>query len=265
MQWFDELDLDPGSPAVAMKTRALGDQSWLLADDRRSDELELKADLCRDRHGEVFMTLPGTSEAADELIGLIEACGFAVSTDPALHPLDRAGRSVQEDLCLLRRETTGWTLAAASVCFPTRWRLADKIGRSVTDVHAPIPGYRTRLAGRVDALFDRLGDRIVRRRNWFVHPDPSLFQPRPPEDGDPTIPASRCLADLVVRSERQTLRRLDGTGSIVFTIRVQQASLGEVVGSRPDMVAYLHGAPASELHHRGMHPDQVVELRLAVG
>ncbi|MGF2075692.1 heme-dependent oxidative N-demethylase subunit alpha family protein, partial [Enterococcus casseliflavus] len=39
-----------------------------------------------------------------------------------LHPLDLAGRLVQEDLCLMRRDaaTHLYRLVGASLCFPTR-------------------------------------------------------------------------------------------------------------------------------------------------
>ena len=115
---------------------------------------------------------------------------------------------MQEDLCLLRRRDDGWYLEAASLCFPSRWRLADKIGRHITEVHGPVDGYVDQLASKVDRLFDRLTDRPVLRRNWYIHPDPTLFQPAPPPDGDPSSPQPDALATLVVRSERQTLRRL---------------------------------------------------------
>lgn len=196
--------------------------------------------------------------------------------DAELHPLDRAGRSTQEDLCLLRRRDDGWYLEAASLCFPSRWRLADKIGRHITEVHGPVRGYVEHLASKMDMLFDRLTDRPVWRRNWFLYGDSALFQPAPPVGGDRVIEAASVMEDVVVRSERQTLRRLpdDDCGGrwVLFTIRVQQAPLAAFCGDVSDgghrrldaLDRYLDGADPGSLEHRGLTPAQVAEIRTAL-
>jgi dimethylamine monooxygenase subunit A len=270
--WFDEIDLDPEGRWLRMGTRNLGERPWLVADDRRRDELALKARLSAERHDEVFAALPGSEAAGAETLALVEAgCerlrldpGDAGPVDAGAHPLERAGRLVQEDLCLMRREPEGWILAAASLCFPSRWRLAAKLGHPMAAVHGPVEGFDPALTSRVDQLFDRLGDRIVWRRNWFVHPDAALFQPDRPTAGDPVVSAERCLDDLHLRSERQTLRRLPDTGWILFTIRIQQDPLGRFVADpdlRAALVRYLDEAPPDQLAHRGIGGDQRAELR----
>jgi dimethylamine monooxygenase subunit A len=312
--WFDEIDLDPERSSLAMGTRALGDRPWLVADDQRDVELGLKAHLCAERHTDVFAALDDTETAGASVEALVQAAlaeaapsdapgtarpprasreadsrptapqpawgntSAASGTDDRadLHPLDRAGRSTQEDLCLLRRRDGGWYLEAASLCFPSRWRLADKIGRHITEVHGPVRGYADHLASKVDLLFDRLTDRPVWRRNWFLYGDPALFQPAPPVGGDPIVEAVAVLEKLVVRSERQTLRRLpddDRGGSwVLFTIRVQRAQLAEFCGDRSHggdrrrdaLDRYLEGADPGSLEHRGLTPAQVTEIRMAL-
>ena len=273
-RWLDEVDLDPGSNWLSMGTRALGSRPWLVADGHREVELARKAELLAERPDEVLAVDPGSERPGRETLALIEAWCAEAGLEPpvalpgGLHPLDRAGRLVQEDLCLLARDDDGWVLRAASLCFPSRWRLADKLGRSQNRVHDPVEGYQDTLAPRVDRLFDRLGSRIVWRRNWFVHPDPELFQPDRPPAGDPIVPAQRCGEELFVRSERQTLRRLPGSGWILFTIRTQQEPLGVLLadgGRRRRFQRYLAEAPPDQLAHRGLAPAQVGELRLALG
>lgn len=56
------------------------------------------------------------------------------------HPLDLAARLVQE------AERDGYVLAALSVCFPSRWRIAEKLGKPLRDIHAPVPHYDEKLA-----------------------------------------------------------------------------------------------------------------------
>ncbi len=268
--WLDEIMLDPAVPAVSMGTRALRDRPWLVVDERRGSELELKRTLLHERHDEVFAALPGTEEPGSAVVALMATAGVEVLADDSLHPLDRAGRSIQEDLCLLGRRTDGWYLEAASLCFPSRWRLSDKIGRHVTEVHGPVEGYRERLAPRVDSFLERLGERPSWRRNWFVHGDDALFQPAAPPGGDPLVAAAAVGTGLYVRSERQTLRAVPVDGDrrwVLFTIRVQQAPLGQLLTDperRQAFGRYLDEAPGAELTHRGMPPAQVRELKAAL-
>lgn len=262
--WFDELDLDPTSSWRRMGTRALGDRPWLVRDDNAAGELALREQLLAERRDDVVATHgDGWRRPAEEVRSLVAAAGFA--PDPGVDdPLEAAARVVQEDLCLLRRRHDRWHLDAAVVCFPSRWRLADKIGRPLVEVHEPVDGYRADLDRRVETFFDRLGSRPVLRRNWFVHPDGALHQPDAPAV-DPIVPSESAMAELHLRSERQTLRALP-SGWVLFTIRIQHAPLGEVlVGDRRHrFAAYVEEATPDDLAHRGMAADQVIELRAAL-
>ncbi|MEO1061756.1 MAG: DUF3445 domain-containing protein [Actinomycetota bacterium] len=265
--WLDELDLRVEARPVEMGTRALGDRPWLVVDDHRDAELALKRALRAEHGAEVFAALDGSEEASAEVLALVlDAVGG--DPEPDLHPLDDAGLRVQEDLCVVQPVDGSWQLRAASLHFPSRWRLADKLGRSITEVHGPVDRYRAALAARVDRLFERIGERPVLRRNWFVHPDPRLFQPDRPVGGDPVVAADRALDELHVRSERQTLRRLPGSGAVLFTIRVQQVTLAELVADaarRAALVRLLDEGDADVLSHRGLAAPQVAELRRALG
>ena len=81
-------------------------------------------------------------------------------------------------------------LTAASLCFPARWRLSDKLGRPMADIHRLVPGFNAKLARPVDRFFDRVEpDQPYLRANWSVIDDPTLFQPTGHGRGahDPTI------------------------------------------------------------------------------
>ncbi len=284
--WFDEIDL--GQPWRRMGTRTLGGEGWLVVDADRDTELALKRRLMTERLDDVVAAVsPDVAPPAADLVAMIEAEVTALGVDvdavppvsvadPSERLLARAGLMVQEDVCLLRRRPSvgdpggqlRWHLDGASLCFPSRWRLADKIGRPLTDVHQPVAGYDTHLARRVDGLFDSLAE-PRRRRNWFVHPDGSLFQPSIPVGGDPVVPAAEVMTGLWLRSERQTLLRIgDGWPDwIVFTIRVQHAPLGRFLadGGRRDAFArWVADADAEEVTHHGIAPDQRAELLVAL-
>ncbi len=260
VDWTGELDLGIHESWPRMGTRSLGEHRWLIVDEHLDAELDLRARLLRERRSEVLAEPPPAAAATEELEAMVAAAGVGIASGST--PLERLGRSVQEDFCLLSRGTDEWVLDAAVLCFPSRWRLADKLGRPLTEVHGPVPRYAPTLAERVTTMLDRLGERTVLRRNWFVHPDPSLFQPLRPPGGDPVVPATDCGSGLFLRSERQTLRRLPSTGWVVFTIRIQQCTLGDLAMARPaDLRTFVCDGSADLQRHKGMAVQQVDEVR----
>ena len=259
-----EIDLNPTGPHVRMGVRSLGTRPWLLRDEKEQEELFLKKSLREDPTKEVFLTLEHTEEASESVISLLRSESREL-VDGDLHLLDRAGLSVQEDLCLLRRSKRQWELEAASLSFPSRWKLREKIGKGVTELHSPVEGYTEFLERKVTSLLDRLGTYPTWRRNWFVHPDDSLYQPDRPPGGDPIIPSSNIGEELFVRSERQTLRALDLPGWILFTIRVQQTPLNNLIDERGDeFTKWLREAPESHHRQKGLQSEQVNEILNAI-
>lgn len=240
--WLDELAFEPGPPWLTMGTRGLDASTWLLADDDRERDLALKASLLAERHDEVFAALPtpAVHRASLEVLALVEAASGHRSGDQSLHALDAAGRLVQEDLCLLIVRDGVPHLDAASLCFPSYWRLGDKLGLPLAAVHSPVAHYAEELATRVDRFISRLAvERPVWRRNWSIHDDPTYFLPAP------TPPrAVQPPQGLWLRSERQTLRRLNTPDSVLFTIRTQQVPLA-VLAERPDVARRMAAAIAA--------------------
>ena len=238
--WLDELSLHPSPPHLRMGTRSLDLDRWLIADEHRETELDLRRRLIAERREDVFGALDGTDAACAETLALVrdwlqtqEHVGGTADLDD--HPLAAAGRLVQEDLCLMVRHDDGWYLDAAVLCFPTLWLLGDKLGRVNADVHAPVPHFAEELRAKVDGFFDRLSPgKPVWRRNFSIMPEPMLCLAA--REFDPPLSSVTLAADgapLWLRSERQTLRRLPESGAILFTIRVQIAPAG-VLLARPD-------------------------------
>ena len=235
--WLDELSFEPGPPWHAMGTRALPERAWLVGDEQRPADLARKRALLDAAHDVVAGSRPGAGEAAEEAARLV-ALAAGAPLDPDREPLEAAALLVQEDLCVLTRAAAGWVLVAGVVCFPSMWRLPDKLGLHLTAVHGPVPAYEAELAARVDRFLDRLRpERPVWRRNWLLHDSPALHLPDPPSPNPcPSVPD-----DLWLRSERQVLRRLPGTGAILFTIRTQQSPLAALAG-RPDVALGMGAA-----------------------
>ena len=262
---------------LRMGLRPLDLDRWIEVDDRRDVELVEKESLLATRHGDVvaFVEHPDVDAAAVELDELVcewlgeHGVDFA-EVDPGLHPIDRCGRRTQEDWCLLvDLDATGPILAAASVCFPTRWTLRDKIGQSTAAIHAPVSRYDDQLSVPVDRFLDRLApDGPVWRLNWNVLDDGALHQPVRPsrsvERAGPRPAGDFDVGhDIWLRVERQTLRRLPGTGAIAFSIRVHQQSLASLAGQRgvlERLAAAIDALPEPTFRYKGL-PAFAVELR----
>ncbi|HEY3143003.1 MAG TPA: DUF3445 domain-containing protein [Acidimicrobiales bacterium] len=253
-----------------MGTRSLSGD-WLLDGSDVAEQLAEKQRLHATHHDEVFATVHGldvVDTASAELLAAVVVLrprSLPDDDSAAQHPLDSAGRLVAEDLCLLVREPDGWILGGASLCFPSHWRLADKLGRSVGLIHDPVPGYATELTTRVDRFLDRLPlGPGVWRRNWTIHDSPTLFAPDVPPPPEPSIEPADAGHRLWLRSERQTLRRLPDSGAIVFGIRSQQVRL-DTIAADPVLCQRLADTaaawPSEFVRYRGGPP--IVEPLIA--
>jgi hypothetical protein len=135
---------------------------------------------------------------------------------------------VQEDLVLMRRGADGYRLAAAVLCFPSFWSLKERFGATLDQLHAPVPGYAERLATRMNRIFDNLQVGLpVWRVNWSIAPNGTLHQPV--SRAKPRRWLEQGL-DAFIRVERQTLRRLPGSGDILFTIKLHADPVTALAG-----------------------------------
>lgn len=221
--------------------KPLDPRDWIDLDDRLGPYLDEKARLAASRFADIFAAEPGTEAAQIETLELLAAhlperypdtyrrSGTTLTIVPLGRQIDLTARPalhtaaqlVQEDFVLMRRDESGWRFAAAALAFPSSWRLADKFGRNMDEVHAPVPGFGagTRNAGLIARMFDHLRPETpMLRWNWSLFSDPALFHPEPSHPAGPRFGAAAESAWL--RVERQTLRRLPASGDILFTIRI---------------------------------------------
>lgn len=176
-----------------------------------------------DAHPEAVAWLPGSEPAQAELADVVGAAEPTIAA---------CGRAVVDDLCVL--DGTSLVLVAGAVVHPNRWRLADKLGAPLLDVHGPVPGYPGRLAGQVDRVLRSLRPgRAIERRSWALLDDPTLHQPVAG-----VAPRHFDAERLWLRVERQALRRLEVTGAVVFAIRTRQWRV-DAVADHPEQAAGL--------------------------
>ncbi|KAG2148063.1 hypothetical protein DEU56DRAFT_783971 [Suillus clintonianus] len=179
---------------------------------------------------------------------------------------------IQEDVALMIEGTDGkYYFQAGAICIPGFWRMRDKIGMTLDDIHISgnVPQFKEKLQTSMERFFKRMPvDKPVIRNNYFIqtckpshvaHADSEarldveeecVFEVDPeelgwsestngPEDsflhghGHAAKPASYLApSTLRLRSERQTLRRLPRTGAIVFGIRTYLFKIEELARER---------------------------------
>ena len=243
LQPNEALEVSPFDAGVfswKMRTRAIEENNWLQIDQGREEDLLLK------KKGPVGIHLAGSEAASSKLLQAIEYWLLQRSIpvpviDEPLHPIDKCGRLVQEDVCLMERNSDSWVLTAASVCFPTHWDPHSKLGLSLDDIHSPVPGYDVDLIPRPSTFMDRISNEmLVARTGWSLTACGELAL-----DRDHKI-SQKDPSKLIVRVERQTLRKVPNSKAIAFTIRIHRWPL-EVIKRDPvlsnDLVAALNSLP----------------------
>jgi hypothetical protein len=159
-------------------------------------------------HPDSVLAEPGAEPFVAEAVALV----------PGATDLAGAAVAQADDLCVLAPDD-GWPLVAGALLYPSHWRLSEKLGRPLAAVHDRVPGYP---AGQVDRFLDRLRPgQVVWRRNLLFHRDGELHAPWPLDDD---VPVDRWW----LRSERQTLRVLPGTGAVLFTIGTTTVPLADL-------------------------------------
>ena len=274
-----------GAPfRLTMGLAPLDLQDWIAPDERLAADLAVKERLLDERHPDVFAALPAAQAGSVEVLDLLLAhlparfphfyrrAGARFDNlvtgqrwnlaQSALHPLDLAGRLVQEDLCLMQPGDSAaiYHLVGASVCFPTRWCLREKMGKSVGAIHAPVPDYEPQLGASMGRFFRRLkAERPVWRRNWSLVDDPALFQPtgHGQQACNTNITADNAGDTVWLRMERQTLRRLPRSGDILFTIRVYIDPLHRLAACPPRaaaLAAAIRALPPAMQRYKSIVP-----------
>ncbi|MVA95760.1 DUF3445 domain-containing protein [Nitratireductor sp. CAU 1489] len=265
---------------------------WLEIDRDYEAYLAEKRRLFDTTPGTVFAEESETRDAQNEVLALVRAelaAGFPAvfpgtrQWEAALAAMEREGDSdapplktasllVQEDLVLMRKGEAGWRLAAASLCFPSSWTLAEKFGRPLEDIHAAVPGFGrgTRTAGLINRIFDNLKvAQPVERLNWSLQDDNELHKPlsKATRDARREREAAHSADDApllrsFIRVERQTLRKLPVSGDILFTIRIFLDPM-RILAAHPDraalarsLAAQLAALNAAQLTYKGLAADR---------
>lgn len=239
------MPVDGKPDRMHVGARVLDLTNWIEINSDYENDLAQKRELLANKHDEVFVSLPLGDGGSREVLDLLsehlprvfpDCWAGEVSIDKNLHPLEAASLLVQEDLCLMSQVGKDWILSAASLCFPSRWDVRDKIGKNLLGIHGPVPHYEETIAVATQNIFDKLTvERPIWRVNWTVMDSGELHQPVAVRNPDAmTVTRDNIEQTLYFRRERQTLRKLPNSGDILFTIRTYTEVFSDVVARYPE-------------------------------
>ncbi|KAF8897139.1 hypothetical protein BD779DRAFT_1489091 [Infundibulicybe gibba] len=196
---------------------------------------------------------------------------------------------IQDDLAIMVEGTDGkYYFQGGAICVAGFWRMRDKIGLPLEEIHISghVPRYTEKLETSMERFFRRMSvDKPVVRNNYFVQlVDPKAkkdnMDPEElawshttngPEDvfehgnsAHPPVLPQATPETLRLRTERQTLRRLPGSGVIVFTIRtyvIPAVELGREIGVPGRLASALRSWPEDIARYKGarLYWDVLVE------
>ncbi|KAF5017530.1 hypothetical protein F66182_10531 [Fusarium sp. NRRL 66182] len=144
-------------------------------------------------------------------------------------PMAICARLIQDDLAIMVERPDGqYFLLAGAILLAGFWRLSDKFGMSLSEIHTSgdVPHFREKLEAGMCKFFKRLRpESVYNRNNYFLQVDDSLAwswsigSEDAPSATWSTADKDKAIENHMFRSERQSLRRLPKTGAVVFTIR----------------------------------------------
>jgi len=147
---------------------------WLELESNYGDRIKQRLDLF-DRHGkDILNALPGSETACKELLGtviqflcaryphyfsynvqtcllknkILDKCFSVKQMDPLVVILN----NVPEDFLLVLEnpETQKYHLRAGVCCSSMGWNVGTKIGKSLSEIHAPVPDYKEKMSMSMD-------------------------------------------------------------------------------------------------------------------
>ncbi|KAM0549851.1 hypothetical protein ACHAPJ_009293 [Fusarium lateritium] len=246
---------------VTMGLKNTDVENWIDLDYTYLEKYTLKKQLYREHRDGVLSVLPGCDDAAFEALELLKET--LVRRYPSMfklrdqhtienlvtgdiwdlrrkaptwekhHPLEVMGLLATEDFFLLFNdlESGTTTLKAAGVCFPAGFKIEEKMGQNLWQIHAgKVPQYESKLAKSMDRFFIKLKvESAICRFNYAIDDSGELFHRHSHHNltleqlqNPPT------LEDLHLRVERQVLQRLPKTRALLFSIRTYVTPITEV-------------------------------------
>lgn len=206
---------------------------------------------------------PACREALRETVQLIRDYGISIPEhDDPEKQLLALGREWESDFVWMIKDPSNmWTLGGGVVCFPSSWSMPAKLGMSMREVHAPVPGLNESLGSQIDTFLTRMepGQAWLRENAGLSRDSEKNHLPtRPRRTLDDTVTGN----EVHIRVEHQLLYKLPKCGAILFGIRVEVFPWKEVIANKDAITGLqwlLRSIAPEAARYKGM---EHVRLRL---
>ena len=149
------------------------------------------------------------------------------------------GEVWEPDFLLLNPNDDDFVLLGGCVCFPSSWRLNEKLGRPLHFIHGTVPELNPQLGRSIKSVLRGLKPGFAwLRHNWGITGSVELNQH--PSRALPRLDASVALDDVWLRVEHQALVALPNSGGVLFGIRITLHPLAEVKADETARSRLLH-------------------------
>ena len=228
------------APPISMRLRAGHCPGWPGGSDPLGIEglaerqLAEKARLLETQRTEIFALCPPAITAAREAANFITAA----LSQPAPPARDKDGAAVflaacqliPEDVLLLlpaaSKTEPEWYLQGGLLAFPGHWRLGEKIGKTLAELHSPVPDFAQKLAQPVNRFFSHMETALPSwRQNWSIQTDDRLFAPDREDIRPEKLTPALAGHSIFIRIETQHFYKLPTSGAVMFFIRTSLAPL----------------------------------------
>lgn len=215
--------------------------------------------------------LPEADRCLEEVESLMSDWGIPVdrSNDSLFDRLVAMGRQAEPDLVLLQPDgNCKLIVVAGCVCFPSFWRLTDKLGQSMSLVHETVPGLNPTIGSSIERYLSQMKTGgCWFRANWGLAARPDLNEH--PDRGRHPWEQPLSLERIWIRREDQAIVSLPKTKGILFGIRVVVRPVADLVNSpekRRRLLRGLQTMPAEMVGYKGIAPiqDELISLLKSV-
>ncbi len=175
------------------------------------------------------------------------------------------GRQLEPDLVLLKPgDADQFVVVGGCVCFPSFWRLTDKMNSSMELVHSPVPGLNSILGSSINRYLSQMKrGSCWLRANWGLSNHSDLNEH--PDRGPRVWERPLSLERIWIRREDQAILSLPSSGGVLFGIRVVVRTVAELLQSTDKarlLVRGLRTMPDDMVLYKGFHEirDELINL-----
>ena len=229
------------SPILSMGLRSKRGTDWLGGSDPLgiaglyARQMAEKHQLMKNQLADIFALRPAGEAAALEAARLIFLMKGQIQDQSgqidAATAFILASGLIPEDILIVVPNISAsggkeWRLQAGLLAFPGHWRLADKMGKTLAAIHAPVPEFHEKLNAHIDRFFANMQiGAISWRQNWSVQRDSRLFAPMREAGLETSLTPQEAGQQIHIRIETQHFYKLPKSDAVIFAIRTSLAPL----------------------------------------